>query len=232
MKTLGIIGGIAPPSTIDYYQRLTSGYRSRTADGSYPSLLINSIDATRFFPMVLASDREPLIDFLVTEVERLASGGADVGLFASNTPHVVFDEVSAQSRIPLISIVEETAKVAQAGGFHRVGLIGLRPTMEGRFYPDVLARRGISVVIPEADDRAYVHDHYLGELVENVFRDETRTGIAAVVERLHAREQIDAMILGGTELSVLFRDGSGLPVRVLDPTAIHVEAALAWLLGG
>lgn len=122
--------------------------------------------------------------------------------------------------------------MAQARGFHTVGLIGLRPTMEGRFYPDVLARRGIAVMIPNADDRAYIHDHYLAELVEGIFRDETRSAIAAVVERLQARDQIDAVILGGTELSVLFRDSSALPVTVLDPTAIHVEAAVTWLLGG
>jgi aspartate racemase len=231
MKTLGIIGGIAPPSTVDYYQRLTLGYRALSPEGSYPSLLINSIDATHFFPMVLANDRAALTDYLVAEVDRLARGGADVGLFASNTPHVVFDEVAARSPIPLISIVEETARVAQAEGFHRVGLLGLRPTVEGHFYPDVMARRGITVVIPDADDRTYVHDLYLGELVEGVFRDETRTGIAAVVDRMHARDQIDAIILGGTELSVLFREGTGLSVPTLDPTAIHVESAIAWLLG-
>ena len=113
-----------------------------------------------------------------------------------------------------------------------MGLIGARFTMEGDFYPHVFGKRGITVVVPDADDRAYVHDRYFAELVEGIFLDETRDGIAAVVDRMRTREAIEAIILGGTDLSVLFRDGGSLPLPILDPTAIHVEAAVTWLLGG
>jgi aspartate racemase len=230
MKTLGIIGGIAPPSTLDYYQRLISRYRALSADGSYPSLLIDSIDAARFFALLEADDRAAMTDLLVAELGRLAAAGANLGLFASNTPHMVFDEVAARSPIPLISLVEETARVASEQGLRRVGLLGARFTMEGEFYPRVFGRRGITVVVPDADDRTYVHNRYFGELVEGIFLDETRDGITAVAERLLARDQIEAIILGGTDLSVLFRDAGSMPVPTLDPTAIHVEAAVAWLL--
>ena len=116
-------------------------------------------------------------------------------------------------------------------GLRRVGLLGARFTMEGEFYPRVFRRRGITVVVPDANDRTYVHDRYFGELVEGIFLDETRDGITAVAERIAEREiQIEAIILGGTDLSVLFRDAGSMPVPTLDPTAIHVEAAVAWLL--
>ncbi len=230
MKTLGIIGGIAPPSTIDYYERLTSRFRAQSSDGSYPQLLINSVDATRIFPLLVAGDRAGLIGALSVEVGRLARGGAEVGLIASNAVHVVFDEVAAASPIPLISIVEETARVAEAAGYRTVGLIGARMTMDSSFYPDLFARRGMRIVTPGSDDRTYVHDRYMGELVEGVFRDETRAGISVVVDRMQARDGIEAVILGGTELSVLFRDSPPMRVPVLDTTAIHVESAIAWLL--
>jgi len=230
MKTLGIVGGIAPPSTIDYYRQLTAGYRSRSSVGSYPSILIDSIDAASFFALLSAGDREGMIDCLLAEVGRLARGGADLALFASNGPHLVFDEVARESPIPLISIVEETAKFAEDRGFRKLGLLGARFTMEGGFYPAVFARRGMSVVAPEADDRAYVHDRYFAELVEGSFRDETRAGISAVIERMAAREDIEAVILGGTELPLLLRDSTALSVPMLDTATIHVEAAIAWLL--
>jgi aspartate racemase len=184
MKTLGMIGGIAPPSTIDYYQRLISRYRAASPGGGYPSLIIDSIDAARFFALLEADDRVAMANLLVAELGRLAAAGADVGLFASNTPHMVFDEVEARSPIPLISLVEETAKVASEQGLRRVGLLGARFTMEGDFYPQVFGRRGITVVVPDADDRTYVHDRYFAELVEGIFLDETRDGIAAVAQRL------------------------------------------------
>lgn len=231
MKTLGIIGGIAPPSTVDYYERLISRYRAVSPGGGYPLVLIDSIDAARFFALLEADDRGAMTDLLVAELGRLAAAGADVGLFASNAPHMVFDEVEVRSPIPLISLVEETARVASEQGLRRVGLLGARFTMEGEFYPQVFGRRGITVAVPDADDRSYVHDRYFGELVEGIFLDDTRDGIARVAERLLERDQIEAIILGGTDLSVLFRDGGSMPVPTLDPTAIHVEAAIAWLVG-
>lgn len=230
MKTLGIIGGITPHSTVDYYRQLTAGYRAKSPDGSYPSLLISSIDATRFLPLVTGGNRPALADFLLAEVGRLARGGADVGLFASNTPHIVFDDVAARSPIPLISIVEQTATAAAARRFTTVGLIGAGITMDADIYPTVFGRRGITVVIPDADDRAYVNDRYFAELAEGSLRDETQTGISSIVDAMTAKDNIDAVILGGTELPLLFRN-SGLPhVPILDTTLIHVESAIEWLL--
>lgn len=230
MKTLGIIGGIAPPSTIDYYRQLTSRYRAMSPDSSYPSILINSIDAKQFFALLEAGDRGGMIDCLLVELGRLARGGADLAMFASNSPHLVFDEVARQSPLPLISIVEEAALAATARGYRKLGLLGARFTMEATFYPTVFARHGMTVVVPGAEDRAYVHDRYFTELVEGSFREETRAGVSAVIDRMGSRDQIDAVILGGTELPLLFRGGPATTVPLLDTTMIHVETAVARLL--
>jgi aspartate racemase len=216
-KTLGIIGGIAPPSTIDYYRQLTSRYRALSPDGSLPSILINSIDMKHFLTLLEDGERARLIEYLLGELGRLASGGADLGLFASNTPHLVFDEVALRSPIPLISIVEETAIVAKAQGLTTLGLLGARFTMDGGFYRAVFARYAMTVVVPDSDDRAYVHERYFA-------------GMSAVIDRMRARDNIQAVILGGTELPLLFRDGPPPSVPTLDTTTIHVESAVARLL--
>jgi aspartate racemase len=230
VKRLGIVGGIAPPSTIDYYRQLTSRYRSSSPDGSYPTILIDSVDAQRFLELVGGGDRPALVRYLQDEVARLARAGADAALFASNTPHLVFDDVAADAPVPLISIVEETAKAAEAQGWRKLGLLGARVTMEGGFYQSVFARHGHVVVVPPPEDRAYVNDIYFGELVEGVFRDETRAAVGAVVDRMAANDGIDAVILGGTELPLLLRNSDATSVPMLDTTAIHVESAVSWLL--
>src|SRR3954467_10275012 len=135
MKTLGIIGGIGPESTIEYYRTLISLYRKAAGDGSYPQLIINSIDLKKEIDLVAAGDVKPLTDYLVEEVEKLARAGADLALIASNTPHLVFDQVAKASPVPMISIVEVAAAVAKERGWNRPALFGTRFTMNGSFYP-------------------------------------------------------------------------------------------------
>jgi len=216
MKILGIVGGISPESTIEYYRLL----------GSAP-VIINSIDLERLLEL-MSGDREALTDYLAEAVQRLAAAGAEVGLIAANTPHVVFDEVQKRSRIPLISIVEATCADAKARGLKRLGILGTRFTMAGRFYPDVFAREGMTIVPPNAEEQAFVHDAYLGELVKGDIRPQTRARLLAIVDAMQTRESIDSVILGGTDLSLILHEGDhALPL--LDTTRIHVRGAVAAL---
>lgn len=232
LPTIGMIGGIAPPSTVDYYRQLVQGYRARRNDGTQPLIIINSIDLKTLLGFAGAEDLSPFVDFLLGELAKLSRAGADFAFFSSNTPHLVFDEVAARSPIPLVSIVEAAGARAADQGFKRVGLLGARFALEGGFYPRVFERYGVDVTIPEADDRTYVHDRYLGELVHEVFRDETRSGITAVVNRMREKADIEAVVLGGTELPLLFRDGPPVGLPLLDTTKIHVDAILDRLFAG
>jgi len=229
VKTLGIIGGIAPESTVEYYRGLVSAYRERVRDGSYPSIVIDSIDLKKMLDLA-GTSLEELTQYLLAELRRLADAGASIALLASNTPHIVFDELRRRSPIPLVSIVEAACAEAKALGLGRVGLFGTRFTMQGRFYPDVFSREGIALVLPSPEDQAFIHDRYMGELVHGVFRPETRDGLLAVVDRLVATERIEGLILGGTELPLILRDPAGRSIPFLDTTRLHVAAAMKQLL--
>ncbi len=230
MKVLGVVGGIAPESTIEYYRLLIGAYRDRVRDGSYPPIIIDSIDLKRLLDLAAADRLTELTGYLSTEVQRLARAGAEVALFASNTPHIVFDEVQRQCPVPLISLVEAAADEAQRRGLRRLGLFGTRFTMQGRFYPEVFARRGITVCIPDPENRAYIHDKYLGELVLGAFLPATRDRLLAIVHRLKETDHIDGLILGGTELPLLLRDPGDTGIPFLDTTRIHVDRAMSEIL--
>ncbi len=128
MKTLGIIGGVGPESTVEYYRTIIALYRGRVRDGSYPHLILNSIDLGKEIHLVERDDRRGLADFLVIEVEKLTKAGAEFGLIASNTPHLVFDEVRSRSPLPLISIVETACAATKAQALKRAALFGTRFT--------------------------------------------------------------------------------------------------------
>ncbi len=169
MKTLGIVGGIGPESTVDYYRSLIQLWRDQTKDGSAPSILLNSIDLKKWLHMLAANELTAATAYASEEMQKLARAGADVGLFASNTPHIVFGELQRRSSIPLISIVEATREAAEELGLRRLGLFGVRFTMQGRFYPDVFSKAGIALVVPNESEQAYIHDKYINELLKGMF---------------------------------------------------------------
>ena len=230
MKLIGMIGGTGPESTIDYYRLFIATYQERKPDGSYPLLLINSIDLTKLLKLVSANDLAALTTYLLQEIHRLAQAGATMGLLASNTPHIVFDDLQQVSPIPLISIVETTCQAAISQHLKRVGLFGTRFTMQGGFYQKVFAREGIDLVVPEMADQEYIHTRYLTELVKGVFRAETRECFVAIARRLREQRGIEGLILGGTELPLLLRDASGVDMPLLDTARLHVERAVSELL--
>jgi len=226
MKTIGMIGGIGPESTIDYYKRLLDGMQKRTPGGPPPSIIINSIDLQKGLYLLGANQLSELTEYIVPEVMRLKGAGADFGFLAANSPHIVFDDISRRSPLPLISIVEATCAEARARGFKKLGLLGTRFTMQGRFYPEVFAREGITLAVPRQEERDYIHDKYLNELIPGQFLPQTREGLLKIARRMRDEDGIEALILGGTELPLILTDSSVLGIPYLDTTQIHVEAIL------
>ncbi|HEY4101409.1 MAG TPA: amino acid racemase [Gemmatimonadales bacterium] len=223
----GLVGGLGPESTIDYYRRIFECWQ-RFEPGSAPSIVIDSLDVQVALRLV-ESDRAALTDYLLASLQRLAGAGVDFAALTANTPHIVFDELAARAPIPLLSIVETCADEARRLALKRPALLGTRFTMEGEFYPTVFARRGITVVRPNDAERAMVHERYVGELIPGIFKDSTRAEIVALIETMASRDKIDSVILGGTELPLLLRDATVAGLPALDTTALHVDAIVARL---
>jgi len=230
MKALGMIGGVGPESTIDYYRLIIAEYQRQKPDGSYPAMIINCIDLHRMVALMEANDLAEVTRSLVEEIAKLARAGAEFGVLSSNTPHIVFDELSRRSPIPLISIVQATCEAAQSLHLKKLGLLGSGFTMRARFYPETFARAGIAVLMPNLEEQGYIHQKYMNELVKGSFLPETRAGLLQIVERLRREEGIDGLILGGTELPLILRDAPDCGVPFLDTTHIHVKATVGEML--
>ncbi|HEV7674740.1 MAG TPA: amino acid racemase [Candidatus Angelobacter sp.] len=227
MKIIGMIGGIGPESTIDYYKRLLDGTQKRNPGSPAPTIIINSIDLQKGLALLGANQLNELTEFIVPEVMRLARAGAEFGFLAANSPHIVFDDISRRSPIPLISIVEATCTEAKARGVTKLGLLGTRFTMHGRFYPEVFTREGIAVIVPTPEEQDYIHDKYINELIPGQFLPQTRESLLTIARRMRDKDGIQALILGGTELPLILTDNSALGIPFLDTTQIHVEEILS-----
>jgi aspartate racemase len=230
MKTVGIIGGLGPESTIDYYRLLISSYQKQSSDNTFPSIFINSLDVNKGLRMLEANELGELTDYLVAGVQKLADAGADFGLISANSPHLVFAEVQSRSSLPLISIVEAAAAAAGAKGISKAALLGTRFTMQAQFFPDVFSKAEIALAVPTEDEQAYIHDKYVNELLKGIFLPATRERLLDIIQRMRVQERIEAVLLAGTELPLILRAQEAAGVPLLDTTQIHVEAAVARLL--
>ena len=229
MKVIGMIGGLGPESTIDYYRRLLAAHQE-LRPGEAPSIIINSLDVNKGLGMVGANQLGQLTEYLVFEIERLARAGAELGFLSANTPHIVFDDVAQRSPIPLVSIVEATCAEAKRLGLQNLGLFGTRFTMQGWFYPEVFSRESVGLTVPTADEQDYIHHKYINELIPGQFLPQTRERLLAIAARMKQQDGILGLILGGTELPLILTDSSSLGIPFLDTTQIHVRAILEFAM--
>jgi aspartate racemase len=225
-KTIGMIGGIAPSSTIDYYQRLISRFQERTNSREYPSIIINSINMTHMMDLVVNEQLDELVDYLSEEIYVLEKAGAKVIFMASNTPHIVYKSLSKRVRTKMVSIVDSTVAYAKMKRYSRLGLIGTLPTMEGDFFQNGFDSIGVEVITPMPDERQYIHKIYMEELVRGRFITETKNHLLSIANRMYNEGQIECLILGGTEIPLILKTSDMEDVELLNTTKVHVECIL------
>lgn len=225
MKRIGILGGISHESTAVYYQRLHAEYFARRQDYYYPEVIVYSLNFQKFTDYEDRGEMEPYVEYILQGLDALQRAGADFALMAANSPHAVFPQVAAQTTLPLLSIVEVTAKAAQARNLRRLLLLGIRFTMQATFYADVCARYGIDVITPDADEQNIINRIIFEELVVGNFRAESRQLLLRIIEQY----AVDGVILGCTELPLLLR-ANDTTTPLLDTLTLHVKAAVDYAL--
>jgi len=229
-KTIGILGGMSPESTVAYYEHITRTYTERFGDYGYPQIIIYSVSFQPYVDWPRSGRWDLVADGLSQAARSLELAGANVILIATNTMHIVFDQVAASVDVPMLSLLDAVGDAIQERGMETVGLLGTLFTMEQPFYREALAEKGIRVIVPSADDRRRVNDVIYQELVAGDIHDESRQAYVGIIQRL-ARRGAKGVILGCTEIPLLVTEqDAGMPL--FDTTAIHAEAALQYAVGG
>lgn len=229
MKKIGLIGGIGPESTLDYYRLIIRAFQDRKS-ADYPEIIVYSANLTELLKLMEEKRWEALTEWLLQKIEALRKAGAELAAIGSNSPHVVFDAVKSRSPLPLVSIVEAACERAQALGVKRLGLMGTAFTMQADFFQKPFLARGMHVIVPELEDQTLIHQRLFTEIELGIIKDSTRKELLAVAKGMIDRHGIEALILGCTELPlILTKDEFGIPF--LNTTAIHAEAMVRQALG-
>lgn len=223
MKKLGLIGGMGPESTLPYYQGIVYGVQKKMGQPFFPHFTVESVNVFQILSFLNAGDKAALVDYLLTAINNLANAGADFIALASNTPHIVFEQLQEKSPLRIISIIEATCKEAVTKGYKTIGLIGTIFTMNNDFFKTPFERNGIKVVIPNDVEMHLINDRIYNEIELGVIKQETINEFLQIINRLKTEENIEAIVLGCTELPLLLNDAI-TPVPCLDTMKIHIDA--------
>jgi aspartate racemase len=231
MRLIGIVGGLSWEATALYYRLLNEATARVLGEHHNARSVIVSVDFAEALALANQGDWDGLAVLLIDAARRIRDAGADMVLLSANTAHIVADQVAAAIDVPLLHIADVAGTAAQARGFHRVGLIGTRFTLESPIFADRLRERsGLEVIAPDATGRNDLQRIIVDELTVGRIEPQSRRQCAAIMQQLQD-QGAEAIIVACTELPLLIQpDDSSLPL--LDTTALHVEAALRLALQG
>jgi aspartate racemase len=228
MRTIGLVGGMTPESTLTYYGLLIRSARDRLQDPDplrNPIVIVYSLDLAEVVALQRARRTDELAADLARICELLRATGAEIGALTANTPHLYFEAVQASTRLELVSIVEATCATVANNGLRRPLLLGTRSTMESTLYRAPLERAGIEALIPDGEGVALVDEAIYNDLAVGRVRPDTRARMLGLCREAVERRGADGVILGCTELPLVIA-AEDLPVPVVDTVRVHVEAIL------
>ena len=228
MKTIGIIGGMSPESTVLYYQIINRETNRRLGGNRSAKILLDSVDFEEIVRLQKSGDWAAAGNVLAQSARKLEAGGADFLLLATNTMHKVAPAIEQAAGIPLLHVVDAAAAIKRQG-LSAVGLLGTRFTMSDGFYRERMGSQGVKTIAPTAAEQDEIHRIIFDELCLNRIRPESARYFYDVIVRLK-NEGAQGVILGCTEICLLVNETDS-PLPVFDSTAIHalaaVDAALA-----
>lgn len=229
MKRIGILGGMTAESTVTYYLHIVRRYQQVFGDHGYPEIVIDSLSFQPLEDWMEAGQWDRIESVLCGGLERLAAAGADFVVIATNTMHLLIDQLRKASPLPIVSIVDATAEAVTRAGLRTVGLLGTRFTMEKAFYADGLASRAIATLVPDKDEREAIHGIIMQELSRGVLTEQSRQVYLSVIDHLVERGA-EGVVLGCTEIPLLVRP-EHTRVPLFDTATIHAQAALELAVG-
>ncbi len=225
MKIIGLIGGLSWESTAEYYRIINREVQRRLGGVHSAKIVMYSFDFAEIAVLQAASQWDDARDMMIAAAKRLKAADADFLVICANTMHKMADAVEWQSELPVLHVADATAKAIIAAGMTRVGLLGTAYTMEGDFYGKHLREKhGITVDIPDTDDRAVVHRVIYDELVRGELNPASRAAYREIIARLVAGGA-EGIVLGCTEIPLLIK-AEDATVPLFDTTELHALAAV------
>lgn len=228
MKTIGLIGGISWVSTVDYYRYINEGINKKLGGLHFSRCILHSFSYSDIKKNNDANDWDATLNLFVEASENMKAGGAKAIVLCANTMHMIAERLEAKIGIPVIHIAKETAKEINKKQLKKIGLLGTKFTMEREFFKEKLTDLQIETIIPDEEDRAFIHTSIFEELGKGILRKETRQNYLEIIQKL-TDQGAQGIVLGCTEIPMLIKPND-VQIPTFDTTYIHASAAVDFAL--
>lgn len=223
MKKIGLVGGLGPESTLEYYRNIIASFRESYEQTGFPEIVIDSLDLKNFTSLVERGKWEAIIQLISIRCEILRRCGAEIGAMASNTPHAVFDAIQAKTDLPLLSIVTATCDYARTLNVRALCLLGTRFTMTSDYYQDEFDKYNMRLTTPEPGEIERIQHILFKEIELGIIKDRSRNELLDIISRIRKESGVEGVILGCTELPLILSQ-KDMTIHCINPLQIHVDA--------
>ena len=221
-KTLGVLGGLGPMSSVYFYEMLTS-HTKASRDQEHLNVIISSrADTPDRTAFILGRSEEDPTPVMLAEVSRLINAGAELIALPCNTAHSFYRQISIASSVPVINIIRQTVKFCFKNRVSKVGVLATEGTVASGAYKTVLDEAGIGYAIPDSEGQEILTDTIYGRIKKGLPPD--MDAFYRVCDKLFA-EGCERLILGCTELSLIKKEHS-LGERYIDSLEVLACSAI------
>ncbi len=229
LKLIGLIGGMSWENTIDYYRIINEMVKKELGEWYSAEILLYSVNFEEVLQLQNQNNWNELVKLMIIICKKLELAGSKAIVICSNTMHKIATEIETEISIPLINVVDETAKAIKSMDIKTVGLLGTKFTMEGNFYTEKLNEKyEINTLIPGKSEREYIHQAIYQEFAKGKFLESTKEKFLRIIEKL-IKKGVEGIILGCTELPMLI-NSQDVSVPLYDTLKIHLRAAVDFSL--
>lgn len=228
-RHIGLIGGLSPRSTVQYYLHLCNGFNRRRGGLCFPEITLQSINLQRLLELFESHDWDGVAEVLLEALDRLAFAGAEFAAILADAPHHVYDRIRNATPIKIVPVMGGTTDALMRDGRTRVALLGTRPTMELGFFQGHFRENGLETLVPDHTQRIELDRIVWEELSHGIVKPCSREKVAAMIARL-GDLGAESVVLGCTELAMLIRPEDSL-LPLCDTATLHAEAILQFAVG-
>jgi len=228
MKTIGLIGGTGWPSTVEYYRIINEEINIRLGGLNSARCILYSFNYEDINQCNLREDHEGVYKYVLDAAKRIKTAGADFLVICANTMHQYVERLVEEIKFPIVHIADATAAKIKKQGLTTIGLMGTRFTMEMDFYTKRLNDAGIKSIVPERQERNFIHNTIMNELLKEIFKPESKKKFLEIINDLE-QKGTQGIVLGCTEIPLLIKqEDTHLPV--FNTLQIHAKAAVDFAL--